>query len=159
MRAYDEMVQNFNALMQCKTLSEFESMEERTLAQGVSYAVFGPQHNGKCRRVVNEDFKLKLKKKALEECLQEMCHDGVNIFRVIVYPKENDSDKQFPVAYQNGTVHELRYHLQSNVNYEIWVSLLSRGDQNVRAYYTEHKKDEVYEGEYEIRQTFQGHKL
>jgi hypothetical protein len=56
-------------------------------------------------------------------------------------------------------VHELKYHLRPHINYEIWASLLSRGDQNVRAYYTAHEKEEVYEGEYEIRQTFQGHKL
>jgi hypothetical protein len=159
MQAYDEMVQNFNALMQCQTLSEFESMQERILAEGVSYAVFGPQHKGKCRRVVNETFKLKLKKDALQECLQEMCHDGVNIFRVIVYPRDDDSQKQFPVLFRNGTVNELKYYLQPNTNYEIWLSLLSRGDQNIHAYYTEYAKEEVYEGERELQQTFQGHKL
>jgi hypothetical protein len=159
MRAYDELVQNFRALLECQTVSEFESLAERTLADGVWYAVFGPQHKGNFRRVVDESVRLKRYKEAIEECLKEMWHDGVNVFRVIVYAEEDDSDRKYPMAYQNGTVHERRYHLQSHVDYEIWVSLLSRGDQNVRAYYTEYEKEEKYEGEYAIRQTFRGHKL
>jgi hypothetical protein len=159
MQAYDEMVQNFNALMQCQTLSDFESMQERILAEGVSYAVFGPQHKGNCRRVIHDSVRLKRKKDALQECLKEMCHDGVNIFRVIVYPREDDSQKQFPVLFKNGTVNELKYCLKPNTNYEIWLSLLSRGDQNIHVYYTEYAKEEVYEEERELQQTFQGHKL
>jgi hypothetical protein len=49
--------------------------------------------------------------------------------------------------------------LESDVNYEITLSLLSRGDQNVRAYYTAHEKEEVFEREYKIQQTFGGQKL
>ena len=49
MRAYDEMVESFRTLLECQTLSDFENMEERILADGVSYAVFGPQHKGICR--------------------------------------------------------------------------------------------------------------
>jgi hypothetical protein len=157
MLAYDEMVQSFNALLECKTLSEFERLQERTLADGVRYAVFGPEYRG--TRVIHDSTILMRKKEALQECLKEMCHDGVNIFRVMVLTEDDDEVRQFPVVFKNGNVYELRYCLQSNVNYEIKLSLLSRGDQNVGAYYTAHEKEEVFEGEYIIQQTFGGQKL
>ena len=102
MLAYDEMVQSFDALLECKTLSEFERLQERTLADGVVYAVFGPQYRG--TRVLHESTILKRKQEALQECLKEMCHDGVNIFRVMVFTQDDNQERQFPVAFQ--TIYE-----------------------------------------------------
>jgi hypothetical protein len=115
----------------------------------------------KTGRVLHDSTKLARKKKAIEECLQEMCHDGVNVFRVVVYEKHDDAQKIFPVQskHSDGTVHGLRYCLKAGVPYEIWLSLLSKGDIKVHAHYTAYEKAEVYEGEYSIRQSFLGQQI
>ena len=157
MRAYDEMREHFRAVLACESLSDAERIEESIEDDGVCFAVYGPRPRQ--GRVIHDTTKLKRKKEAIEQCLQEMCHDGVNIFRVVVYEKHDDSQKVFPVRSKNGTVNELRYCLKPDVAYEIWLSLLSRGDENVHAYYTEYQKQEVSEGVYTIQQTFLGHKI
>jgi hypothetical protein len=158
MLAYDEMIQSFQKILACQSLDEVEIIEEEDVFD--NQAVYGRPFP-KLGRVLHATTKLKRKKEAIEECLKEMCHDGVHIFRVVVHETDDDAQKIFPVQSKNrnGTINTLRYCLKPGVEYQLWLSLLSKGNINVSAHYTAYQKDEIFAGDYIIRQTFPGQEI
>ena len=153
MKEYNELIANLNLFLDSQSLAETSGI----LDEDLEFAIFGPQTRTLYRRLSIESI-LQRKKEVIKECKQEIFHDGHNIFRVIVQ-NTNDKNKYFPVIVKNGTVNELRYCFEKNEPVDIHLSLLSRGSENINAYYTEYKKREKYDGDYTITQTFEGQKI
>ena len=103
MRKYDEMMMKFEQYLECESLSEAECI----LDSNLHYPVVGPEPKG--TRVIPVIIKSNRKKAIIEECKKEIFHDGVNIFRVIVNSREDESSKYFPMQGENGSVNEFRY--------------------------------------------------